>query len=427
MFLDAERPRLLCLAPQEPWPATDGGKEGIHGAVQALAARADLLLACPGRSADEATAAHFRALGVDYNPVAFTPRESAALILSATLQLKPFKFHKYGTAEAERCFDTAIGPFQPDAILCFHAHMEELGQRLKRRRGWSVPVIVREHNIEYEMAASFRAALPRWQRALAWPIEWLTRRAERRIWARADVTAFLSDRDFATARASGAKGRLILAPEGVPIPPARVARRPAGQPQLLVPLNRRAPQSVANLRSFLHDYWAPQAGGPELTSVSLAITGVDPQQLAELTKMTVDDQRRLRVNALGFLQTLTPAFESATALIAPTFIGGGIRKKILEGMAHQVPVIATDLDIRTCSYFIPGENILRLGAPAEFAATVRQLLDDDALWDRLSSNGRSTVERHADWAQFADVLMRELAGLKAGRRHRGPNLLPRSA
>ena len=164
-----------------------------------------------------------------------------------------------------------------------------------------------------------------------------------------------------------------------------------------------------------------------MVSVSLAITGVDPQQLAELTKMTVDDQRRLRVNALGFLQTLKPAFESATALIAPTFIGGGIRKKILEGMAHQVPVIATDLDIRTCSYFSHGENILRLGSPEEFAATVRQLLDDDALWDRLSANGRSTVERHADWAQFADVLLRELADLRAGHQHRGPNLLPRSA
>lgn len=410
------RHRLLCLAPQEPWPATDGGKEGIHGAVQALAARADLLLACPGRPADAATAAHFQSLGVDYRPVAYEPRETAAVILGASLQLKPYKFHKYGTPEAARRYDETIAAFEPDAIVCFHAHMEELAQRLKRRRGWRVPVLVREHNIEYEMVASFRAALPAWKALLAWPIEWVTRRTERQIWDRADVTAFLSDRDFATARASGSTGRLVLAPEGVPIPPARVATRPAGDPQLLVPLNRRAPQSVANLRSFLHGHWATQAGRPELAAVCLAVTGVDAAQLADLTQMSLDDQRRLRVRALGFLPTLAPAFEAATAIIAPTFIGGGIRKKILEGMAHQVPVIATDLDIGTCGYFRDGDNILRLGTPEEFTATVHRLLVDDALWHRLSANGRTTVECHADWGRFADVLMHELAGAMGDQR-----------
>lgn len=406
-------PQLLCLAPQEPWPATDGGKEGIHGAVQALAAHAKLLVACPGGPADAATRAHFEGLGVDYRPVDFVPQESAALILSATLQLKHFKFHKYGTAQAERSFDAAIGGFVPDAIVCFHAHMEELGQRLKRRHGWQVPVLVREHNIEHELVTSYFAALPLWKRALSAPIEWLSRRAEHRIWARADVTAFLSDRDFTTARNSGVQGRLVLAPEGVPIPPARQADMPAGPLQLLVPLNRRAPQSVANLRMFLRNYWVPLADGPELKAMTLAITGVDPQQLADLTLLAVSDQQRLRVHALGFLPSLRPAFETALALVAPTFIGGGIRKKILEGMAHQVPVIATDLDIQTCGYFQQGENILSLGEPAEFAATAHRLSQDPALWQRLSANGRRTVEQHADWAVFASVMLRELAEVRA--------------
>lgn len=411
----APRLRLLCLAPQEPWPATDGGKEGIHGAAQALAEKAGVLLACPGAPASEAAAAHFASLGIDYRPVAFVPRETAVLIVSATLQFKPFKFHKYGTAEAERCFSATIGAFQPDAIVCFHAHMEELGQRLKRRRGWDVPVLVREHNIEYELVHSHLAARPLWQRTLAMPLARLTERTEKQIWARADVTAFLSDRDFATARESGVKGRLVLAPEGVPIPPFRTAARPAGSPALLIPLNRRAPQSVANLRRFLHEYWAPLASEDELSLVSLNVTGVDPKQLAEFADISVADQSRMRINALGFLPSLRPAFESALALVAPTFIGGGIRKKILEGMAYQVPVIATDLDIQTCSYFTHGENILRLGTPEDFGRSVSQLQCDLDLWHRLSDNGRRTVEQHADWCNFADVMLQELSALRAGR------------
>jgi glycosyltransferase involved in cell wall biosynthesis len=272
---------------------------------------------------------------------------------------------------------------------------------------------VREHNVEYEMVASYRASMPPVKRALAAPIEWLTLRAERRIWSRADATAFLSDRDFAIARASGVSGRMILAPEGVPIPSLRVAQRPSGAPQLLIPLNRHALQSAANVRMFLHDYWSVIAAAAPIAEVTLAITGVDPAQLAEVAGLPVDEQQRLRVKALGFLKSLTPAFENSIALIAPTFIGSGIRKKILEGMAHQIPVIATEFDISTCSYFSHGENILRLGTPSEFVATVANLLRDTELWGRLSANGRTTVERHANWALFADVLIEEMTNLIA--------------
>jgi glycosyltransferase involved in cell wall biosynthesis len=188
-----------------------------------------------------------------------------------------------------------------------------------------------------------------------------------------------------------------------------VALRPSGAPQLLIPLNRHALQSAANVRMFLHDYWSVIAEAEPIADVSLAITGVDPAQLAAVTGLSVGEQQRLRVKALGFLQSLTPAFENSIALIAPTFIGSGIRKKILEGMAHQIPVIATDFDISTCSYFSHGDNILRLGTPSEFVATVGDLLRDNDLWGRLSANGRTTVERHANWALFAEALIEEMS------------------
>lgn len=410
----SRRLRLLALGPQEPWPPTDGGKEGIHGALKALAARADVRFSCPGEPADAAALAHYAEIGVDYRPALFTPRDTPGLVLKSLLQLKPFKFHKYGDRLAQRHFEAAIGEYQPDAIVCFHAHMEEMGQRLKRARGWRVPVLVREHNIEYEMVSSYRAGMPWWGQLAGAPIEWLTVRAERQIWARADVTAFLTDRDHATALASGVKGRLVLAPEGVPIPPRRHARRPGLQPaSLLMPLNRKAPQSVANLRMFLHDHWAQLAGRADLQNLEVVVTGANPAQLAEVTGVDEARQRALRVRATGFLPSLEPSFHAALVLVAPTFIGAGIRKKILEGMAHQVPVIATELDIQTCHYFQSGENILPLGTPEQFAQQLLALQRDEALWQRLSDAGRATVEAHASWERFADVVMAELQALCA--------------
>jgi glycosyltransferase involved in cell wall biosynthesis len=411
----ARRWRLLCLAPQEPWPPTDGGKEGIHGAVQALSAPAELLLACPGKPASAAAAEHFGALGVRYCPVDAELDEGPLHIAKSMLMLKSFKFHKYGTPALTRRFSAAIGDFSPDAIVCFHAHMEEMAQRLNRERAWRVPVVVREHNIEYELVESYLAALPAWQRRLTAPVAWLTRRAEYAIWRRADVTAFLSDRDHRTALGSGVQGNLVLAPEGVPIPPAREARKPSGSDRLLVPLNRKTPQSVANLRSFLREYWLPLAERGALQGVQLDVTGVNPQQLAEATGISPAQQDSGRVAALGFLPSLQPAFERALAVLAPTFIGGGIRKKVLEAMANQVPVIATDLDIETCSFFEVGRNILRLGSPAEFQRTIESLRRDAVLWQQLSDHGRATVERHANWERFAQVILDSLQRLPPAR------------
>jgi glycosyltransferase involved in cell wall biosynthesis len=403
------RPRLLCLAPQEPWPATDGGKEGIHGAVQSLAVYADVLLACPASTLHEEAVVHFAMSSIDYRVVCFEPVETLRVVLSSCIRLKPFKFHKYCTSEAEHLFDAAIGPFEPDAIVCFHAHMEELGQRLRKRRGWSAPIVVREHNIEYEMVESYLSSRPILQRIVGAPIAWLTRWAEIRMWSRADVIAFLTERDFKVGRTSGAQGHLILAPEGVPLPSRRRARPPKDQPRLLIPLNRKAPQSIASLKIFMDVYWRPSATLTEMESFELVITGADPSQLAAVVQMTEAEQDALRVRATGFLPSLQPVFASSMLLIAPTFVGSGIRKKVLEGMANQIPVMGTEMDLRACTYFKSGHNILQLGLVDEFRQSVIRLRDDPTMWQALSDNGRDTVERNADWDLFANAIMQGLA------------------
>jgi len=411
----SRRLRVLALGPQDVWPATDGGKEGIHGAVEALSRLVDLTYACPAKPADAATQAHFEAIGVRYCPVGYEPRDTPGVVVGATLRGRPFKFHKYGTTEAARLFDAAIGPMAPDVLLCFHAHTEELGRRLAQLRGWNLPLLVREHNIEYQLVSSYRASLSWPGRMAGWLFEQLTRREEQRIWQTADATAFLSDRDFATACQEGRGGRLILAPEGVPLPPRRAQDHANAQKQLLIPLNKRATQSVANLKDFLNGYWAVIANDPRLQGIRLAVTGVDAATLAQLTGFDLSAQQRTRVLALGFLPSLAPAFAASLALISPTFVGGGIRKKVLEGMANQLPVIATALDIDTCSFFNPPDNILPLTTPQALVDTIERLRTDVAFWNKLSDAGRATVEEHASWDSFAAILVDEMRRLLAQR------------
>jgi len=412
MIANSARLRLLCLGPQNIWPPVDGGKEGIHGALGGLAKRCDVTYAFPSPSGETVRQADVQP-GVHPIAVPWLPRDSAALIVSSTLRGQPYKFEKYSSADAVSTFARAVPRQAYDAIFCFHAHTARLGEGLRNTLGLNVPVLLREHNIEYELVASYRRSLSPWLRAAAWPFELLTRRAEQRSWARADAVAFLSDRDLATARATGAKGRLLLAREGIPLPPRRPAVHPGANAPLLLLLNPKAGQSVLNLREFLHRCWSTVATDPRMCTTALQVTGVTTERLAELVGMDITRLKSLRVQGLGFLPSLEEVLASSLGLISPTYVGGGIRKKILEAMAHQLPVVATRLDIETCSYFESGRNILELAEqPDSLAEQVAVLRDDPKAWLRLASQARDTVEVNASWDLFATSVIDEIRFLK---------------
>ena len=401
---------LLTVGPQNVFPPVDGGKEGIFGALVALARQCNVTYAFFAAGETPDLSGYARA-GIHAVPVDWVPAETAGSILSATSRLRPYKFDKYSNAQAVQAFAAALPLQRPDAILCFHAHTARLGEGLRDALGLSVPVIVREHNIEYELVESYRESLPPLKRGLAWPIAALTRREEERIWADADMVAFLSDRDLATAQASGVPGRFILAREGIPLPPRRAAAHPGADAPLLILLNAKAAQSVSNLSDFLQRHWRAVASDPRLLQTELHITGIKAEALAPVVGMDIAELDALRVRALGFLPSLVTALSSSLALLSPTFVGGGIRKKVLEAMAHQLPVIATRLDIETCAYFDPGINILELSdRPENLCAQVAALRDDADLWQRLSDAGRRTVEVNADWDGFASAVIAGIRG-----------------
>jgi glycosyltransferase involved in cell wall biosynthesis len=402
---NTQKPKLLALGPQNVFPPTDGGKEGIFGALKALCPYFDVSYAFPAGKR-LVNLSGYADVGIRALPAPYTPIETFPFILQTTLQLQPFKFQKYSTRAAVEAYCQTIPNESYALVLCFHAHTWRLGEAIRSRLNLKSPLIVREHNIEYEIVAGFRDSQKRGRRVVASLFAWLTRREELRIWRQADAVAFLSDKDLRTAQtaAGSASSRFILAREGVPLPPRRSAQYPAAKAPLLVLLNPRALQSVVNLKKFVRHYWLPLREQRRLENEVLHVSGVADQQLSELIELDVANMSAAGISGIGFLPSLVPALEGALALVSPTFIGGGIRKKVLEAMAHQLPVIAADLDIECCDYFKPNQNILSLGDPDNFAQIVRKLRADEAYWLSLSSRARDTVEEFANWDSFGDAI-----------------------
>ena len=101
------------------------------------------------------------------------------------------------------------------------------------------------------------------------------------------------------------------------------------------------------------------------------------------------------INVTGYVDDPTPYLERAAVTVVPLRAGSGMRVKILNALAHGIPVVSTSLG---CSGIAvePERHLLVADTAEEFAVATLRLLNDREFADRLARNGRRRVaERYA--------------------------------
>jgi polysaccharide biosynthesis protein PslH len=101
----------------------------------------------------------------------------------------------------------------------------------------------------------------------------------------------------------------------------------------------------------------------------------------------------------GYVNDPVPYIQHAAVFIVPILSGSGTRLKLLEAMATGKAIVTTTIGCEG----IEGEHgvhYLVADSPGEFAGSVRMLLSDRALREKLGKNARQlTVEKY-DWKQL---------------------------
>jgi glycosyltransferase involved in cell wall biosynthesis len=118
------------------------------------------------------------------------------------------------------------------------------------------------------------------------------------------------------------------------------------------------------------------------------------------------------VTHAGFVPSTTAIYEDARFVIAPILGGTGQPVKIVEAMAHGVPVVATAAAARE-SPLEHGVNGFVAGTAEEFAAYTSQLWRDQDLCRRLGHAARATIEQHFTLEHLAVQLAKLLSGSTA--------------
>jgi polysaccharide biosynthesis protein PslH len=397
--------RVLHLSPSFPYPADTGGKIGIWNLLRADARAAEVgLLSFVEEEPDVATAAELRSVCQEVatvrRPRALDGVGGAAWSLPSRVAMN---VAKYRWPVYSRALERAVTRFRPDVVVAHHLHM---GSYLRELEG---PVrILREHNIDSDLMDRYAATLRNpllagFARQQARKI----RATEREMGHVAHRLLMISPTDEARFREIVPDARTSVVP-GVVAPDEYLPAREPGpdDPLLVVTAGTFTfPPTGEGLVHFLDRVW------PRLTAsvpqARFRVIGRCPEAL----------RRRLAaapgVEVLGRVEVVEPHLDGAHVFVVPLRAGSGIRMRILEAMAWQIPIVTTATGCEGIAVG-DGRHLVVADDPGEMATAILRVAREAALARNLRREGRRLVEERYS-IEAAGILLdrvyRECAGM----------------
>jgi glycosyltransferase involved in cell wall biosynthesis len=113
------------------------------------------------------------------------------------------------------------------------------------------------------------------------------------------------------------------------------------------------------------------------------------------------------IEMIGAVESVVPYLERARLMAAPLRFGAGTKGKLIQAALIGTPSVTTRIGVEGLPLVHEQSVLIADDAPA-FAAAVTRLLNDEPLWERLSSEARQQIEaqhsREAVMARWRAVL-----------------------
>ncbi|MBL8556627.1 MAG: glycosyltransferase [Phenylobacterium sp.] len=326
------RPRLLYLTQELPFADDAGHKIRSRQLIEALVRSFDVTVA---GFIEDGTASSHRLMGCRVIAeraavrIRRQPVRLAQAIATAIVRNRPYSLGKF---DNRRLFRTlrADGESASPAIVVANLAMAGYLDAFPR-----AVRIIDAHNVEAALWRDFQAAAPPMARPFVRREARLLEGVERAAWAGAQGVIAICAEDGRTIVSEAPDARVLVAP------PALARQPPAARGDA-----QRADVGMLGVWSWapnehaLETFAADIAPALRESGMSMRVTG--PGVGASIRRRL----ERLGVEVTGAIPDVRDFYAAVDQVAAPYFQGGGVRLKVLEAIACEVPLVGSPLAFR---------------------------------------------------------------------------------
>lgn len=396
------RSTALVLTPRLPWPLDDGGRIVAWQSVWAASRIYETVLVSlvpEGEESapipDEFASNRIRVVRVSHR---FPARLASAW--GGLFGRWPYTLARYRNPELPGILRRLVAEVNPRFAIVNHLHMATYIQDLA-----GVPVVFREHNLEYLWMKRYAERLGFRPAGLyARTQVGRLKAAESSLVRQAALALALQEDEAKGLRALAPTTRVEVLPVGVDLS-AYSDPNPGEPPIVLLAGSFAWAPNVDGAIQFIRQGW-PRVSA-RVPSARLRIVGKDPPRSLH---RAADEQG---VEVAGYVDSFPEELANATVFVVPLWVGAGVRVKIVEALAARVPVAATRLAAEGLG-LIPGEHYAAGDTPGELGGQVATLLLTPAVRDLYRERGRALAEER--WGMDAMARMQNSLcdGISAG-------------
>ncbi len=383
-----ERLRILIVTPSLPYPLIWGFGIRVYQIVKYLAQRHHVsLLAYAGPGDEDRVSALQRTGAVIHAVVRDESTTASKRRAQLTSLFSPASFQRQDleSNSMQAAIDRVLAAEPFDIIQVESTPMSgfDFGSR--------VPVLLDEHNIEYELLyRTFQTERSPVRKLYNWVEYRKFRGEERRSWTHSSGCILTSHREEAILRRYAPQTPTRVVPNGVDIEYFRPSPG-RGDPNsiVFVGVMHYRPNVDAALY-FIHEI-LPHIVRARPNAKFTLVGGGAPEELRRLAGPNVV--------LAGKVPDTRPYVSQAGVLVVPLRMGSGTRLKVLEGLAVGRPLVTTSLGCEGIEA-AHGEHLLIADDPLDFARSVLRVLDDAELTASLGRQGRKLVEERYHWSSI---------------------------
>lgn len=260
----------------------------------------------------------------------------------------------------------------------------------------NLPILVVEHNIEYEVYKRYVDHFPLIPLRPLLSIdvkkmkEW-----EEVMWKRAKKVAVVSKSDQEKIEKSGVKNVAII-PNGVDLSHYKYSRQSSIHPipTVLYVGNMRWFENRDAVKYLLTQIW-PKIKA-QVPQARLLIVGREADK-----HFSSREDKSIKIYAN--VPDIRKFYQEATCLLAPIRKGGGTKYKILEAMASGLPVVTTSIGAEGLE-IENNKNVKIADTPTNLAKGTYEILINKEQSQSLAKNARELIENKYSWDSIAEKL-----------------------